>query len=152
MTRTRSKWSLGTVFAQFLRFVPLILIVLLVFFPVFLSDLYLSSFIRFERSDYFTVQRKSKDDISYFVRQDFVTLADDQRFVNSLEDFILKKKVQKADSECTQQLRIRDKAFDRARKAQASGSDQAQALYDIAFSVKIPSCDELDQMEKKFRR
>jgi hypothetical protein len=47
--KTRSKLLLGAVFVhfRFLRFVPLILIILLVFFPAFLSDLYLSSYIRF---------------------------------------------------------------------------------------------------------
>jgi hypothetical protein len=88
VTRTRSKVLLGAVFLQFLRLVPLLLIILLVYFPEFLSDLYLSSYIRFERSDYYNVPRKSKDDISYFVSKGFVV--NDQKFLNSLEDFFLK--------------------------------------------------------------
>jgi hypothetical protein len=44
------------------------------------------------------VPGKSRDDISYFVRKSFVVV-NDQKFLNSLEDFILKKYVQKADSD-----------------------------------------------------
>jgi hypothetical protein len=71
--------------------------------------------------------------------------------LNSVEDYVLKKYVEKLDSECVIQQKKRDDALARARKAQASGSDQAKSAYEVAYSTQVPACDELEQLEQKFR-